>query len=123
LAGDTVEVRDGQLLINGRPLDREVIPVADQTPAMSVDGRSAYYESNGERRYTILVDDAQEAKSNVTSIKKLTVPVGSYFVLGDNRGRSRDSREFGAIPHADIVGHVLVNFWPGDTWNRFGKIR
>ena len=56
-------------------------------------------------------------------MKEQTVPVGAYFVLGDNRGRSRDSREFGAIPHSDIVGQVLVNYWPGDSWNRFGTLR
>jgi signal peptidase I len=123
LAGDTIEVREGQLLVNGQPLEREMIPVADQTQAMKVEGKQAYSEINGDRRYTILVDDGKGKKGNEMSIEKQTVPIGFYFVLGDNRSLSRDSREFGAIPHADIVGHVLVNFWPGDSWNRFGKIR
>lgn len=123
MAGDTVEVRKGQLLINGHPLNREEIPASDRTQAMNVEGEQAYYESNGDRKYTILVDDKAEAKNSEMSIEKLTVPVDSYFVLGDNRSLSKDSRHFGAIPHADIIGQVLVNFWPGDSFSRFGKIR
>ncbi len=123
MAGDTVEVREGQLLINGRPLERDLIPEGEKTLAMKGDGRQAFYESNGDRRYTILVDADEKTKANENAMKEQTVPIGSYFVLGDNRSLSRDSREFGVIPHADIVGQVFANFWPGDTWSRFGKIQ
>lgn len=121
LPGETIEVRAGQLLINGRPLDRKLVPVADETPAMRVDGKQAFYEYTGNRRYTILVDNEGESKSN--TVTEQTVPIGSYFVFGDNRDQSLDSREFGSIPHADIIGQVFINYWPGDTWRRFGSIR
>jgi signal peptidase I len=123
LAGDTVEVREGKLLINGRLLDREPIPEGEKTSAMKVVGKQAFYESNGDRRYTIFVEDDEKANSNENAMDEQKVPIGSYFVLGDNRSESRDSRQLGAIPHADIIGQVLVNFWPSESFNRFGKIR
>jgi signal peptidase I len=40
------------------------------------------------------------------------VPAGSYFLLGDNRAESCDSRIFGAVPKRDIVGRVFLVYWP-----------
>jgi signal peptidase I len=40
------------------------------------------------------------------------VPAGSYFLLGDNRAESCDSRAFGAVPKRDIVGRVFLVYWP-----------
>lgn len=41
-----------------------------------------------------------------------TVPDGSYFVSGDNRPHSSDSREFGPIPLEDFIGQALFRYWP-----------
>ena len=40
------------------------------------------------------------------------VPDDTVFVLGDNRGESVDSRSYGPVPLADIVGRVVVRLWP-----------
>lgn len=119
LPGETVEVKDGAFFINDQPLPRDPIPAGDKTPAMTAGGKNAFYERNGDRKYAILTD----AGGDAINVSKQTVPVGSYFVLGDHRGRSLDSREFGAIPQGEIVGQVVFNFRPGDTWKRFGSIR
>jgi signal peptidase I len=42
----------------------------------------------------------------------LLVPDGNYFVLGDNRPRSSDSREFGCVPEAFVRGRVDLRLWP-----------
>jgi signal peptidase I len=42
----------------------------------------------------------------------ILVPPDSYFVMGDNRGHSSDSREWGPVPLGNIVGKVLVRYWP-----------
>jgi len=42
------------------------------------------------------------------------VPKGGYFLLGDNRPQSCDSREFGSVPRRNLVGPVVALYWPPD---------
>ncbi|MBI5832932.1 MAG: signal peptidase I [Armatimonadetes bacterium] len=49
----------------------------------------------------------------------LTVPDGQVFVLGDNRPQSEDSRDFGPVPAASILGTAVYRFWP---WPKRGRL-
>ncbi len=51
----------------------------------------------------------------MTQGKEIQIPSGEYFVLGDNRGYSSDSREWGLVKKAEIVGKVLLRYWPVDS--------
>jgi signal peptidase I len=42
----------------------------------------------------------------------LVLAAGQYFVMGDNRVNSRDSRSFGPVNEQDIIGHVILRYWP-----------
>lgn len=44
--------------------------------------------------------------------QKITIPKDSYFMMGDNRSNSRDSRFFGPVPKENIVGQAFLIFWP-----------
>jgi signal peptidase I len=46
----------------------------------------------------------------------LQVAASHYFVMGDNRNNSQDSRSFGAVPASDIVGRAWIIYWPPPNW-------
>lgn len=46
-----------------------------------------------------------------------------YFVMGDNRNRSRDSRRFGPVQHEHLIGEALVRYWPPQNWGLLAKYR
>jgi len=51
-------------------------------------------------------------RSNDSTQKPVRIPKGSFFVLGDNRSASCDSRRWGPLPRADIIGRVIATYWP-----------
>ena len=42
----------------------------------------------------------------------IEVPAGHYFLMGDNRGNSDDSRYWGPVPRSQIIGRAVVTYWP-----------
>jgi signal peptidase I len=95
--GDVVEVRKGHVYVNDR-LVRE--PYVHRT----------------EGRADPTVAQASIAGSTLHDPWSLsepyTIPVGQYFVMGDNRTDSDDSRDWGTVPRSAIVGEGLATYWP-----------
>jgi len=83
---ETVEIREGRLVINGSELQVSV-------------GRWAGLPYVNQGQY------AQEGQA-------VTVPADSYFVLGDNSAASHDSRFWGFVPKQNIIGKAYKIFWP-----------
>lgn len=48
--------------------------------------------------------------------QEIVVPEGKYFVVGDNRPHSADSREFGPVPKEDFIGMAFLRYWPFDRF-------
>ncbi len=55
---------------------------------------------------------ATDCEQEICNLAEFTVPRGSYFVMGDNRGDSSDSRFWGPVPRAQIIGRVFGSYWP-----------
>jgi len=88
VAGDTVDLRDGVLYVNGKQTD--------------------YAGAHG-------VTTAQSPALTYP----LKIPADSFFALGDNRQASSDSRSFGPQPVSNIIGKVMLRFWPFDRLRFF----
>jgi signal peptidase I len=92
LPGETVESRDGVVLVNGEALDEPYLPDGVTTPP--------FYEQSG-------------------CVPSCVVPDDQVFVLGDNRGNSDASNHFGPLPFDTVVGRAFVRVWP---FSNFGGI-
>jgi signal peptidase I len=120
LPGDRVEVRAGQVLVNGKRLERDRVPPGSLPPGGTPDGGEVFEESNAGSRYRVLLGAAGE---RAPDFAEKTVPDGCCFVLGDNRDLAVDSRKFGFVPLGDVLGPVQYIYWPADGWDRFGVRR
>lgn len=106
LPGDAVHLQDGLAWVNGVPLDE---PYAVFEPAYP----DAYRDNFPTNVYSDPGVDPRwwsEMESQVED-GNLMVPKGDYFVLGDNRNFSRDSRYWGYVPRKDIVGRPLLIYF------------
>jgi signal peptidase I len=120
LPGDTVEVKDGEVIINGKRLERDRVPASSFSGISGIPQGQVFVESNAGSRYLILI-----GKEKNPDYTKTTVPEGGFFVLGDHRDRSLDSRDpdLGFIPLGNILGNVPYIYYPAGSWDRFGAVK
>jgi signal peptidase I len=117
--GDTVEGKDKVVYINGEPVphtpvngDKIMKEMDDKFKAMKLQ----FFEGTmGKKKHIYQVDEDNYYK---TDFEKTTVPEGYFFVMGDNRDYSYDSRYWGFVPHRHIKGKaILVWFSMIFPWN------
>lgn len=119
VAGDQVKIRGERLVVNGKELERDRVPDENfQHLGERVTGEVAF-ERNAGQSYLVAYGGPADGKRAPTDLEAV-IPARHVFVLGDNRDHARDSRDFGSIPVADIVGQVEYIYWPAATWSRFG---
>jgi len=126
LPGDTITYKDKRLIINGEIIrdvyDKDLNYTDRVLGPLKV---KQYRELLKNRSYTIQL--IAEKNHPSTELKKtITVPAGQYFVLGDNRDLSNDSRHFGFVAAAAITGKVAYIYFSRDQrkqdirWQRIG---
>jgi signal peptidase I len=85
LPGETIEIKDGQITISGKGNQQQILDETSYLP---------------------------NAKSTTYGNVQVTLGEKEYFVLGDNRAYSSDSRTWGTLPRENIIGKVFVRIFP-----------
>ena len=108
--------------MNGRKLERELVPRDSIAWGLRQVEGNVHYASQAGRRYRVHFTGDSVDGSAMDEIN-VTVPDRSFFVLGDNHDRSRYSWNIGSIHVGHVIGYVGSIFWPAETWLRFGVYR
>ena len=109
LGGDTIEVKNGKLIINGKPLTNEWVEKKTIVIKKEEVQGDVFWETSGNARYQIFISKQQPQKSDFGPVK---VPPYHCFVMGDNRNYSKDSRVYGALSNGAIEGKFWSIYWP-----------
>lgn len=146
LPGDTLEVRNGMLILNGRPIPRQqegtfAMPISANSPCRVVYGATpmttpnedggesclypVYRESlPGGRTYQV-IDQVENPRGD--DFGPIEVPEGRLFLMGDNRDDSMDSRfttdegGIGFVPLENVIGRATLVFWSTDGSAEYAK--
>lgn len=115
LPGDTITYRNKQLFINGdaiESVDQGVFTSSEVKCSTPSSDAKRFQEELGSVEHDILLHLGSPGRDG-----QWVVPEGHYFMMGDNRDRSNDSREWGFVPEANLMGRA-VGIWMNFDLNK-----
>jgi signal peptidase I len=103
--GDVIQMKNGSLIINGQKRGYESTARSGFTRALGSETNQYRFftEDLTGHRHTVAETPGKNAIRNFGPV---TIAAGQYFMMGDNRDNSADSRYFGFVPRTDVVGRV-----------------
>lgn len=132
MPGDTIQVTGGILHINGEPVKRELVGRSDDKDSFGVSVPVQVYEETLPNGVTHLIQEISD-DGPLDNTTEYRVPEGHYFMMGDNRDRSQDSRVLSAVgyvPFGNLIGKGEARFFsiqdnipPWQIWRWPGNVR
>lgn len=150
LPGDTIAIRSGAVFVNGRrmilasesrhsaePISAEdfgpvVVPFAGMRVDLSDSTLDTWRTMLMREGHAVAMNSDRVVVLDGIATREAVIGQDYYFVLGDNRANSRDSRHWGYVPQRNIIGEALVVYWSWESngtgdrmhirWDRVGKL-
>jgi signal peptidase I len=120
IPGDHIRMEGRNVVVNGKPLPEHQIDAVDNNDKAPLDIRGVTPRKAGESYDVYYNPDFVEedypifAKDHEGDGRELVVPAGKYFVMGDNRNNSEDSRYWGFVPRELVIGRAMFVYWSYD---------
>ncbi len=117
LPGDEIHYQEKQLYINGDPIELDAVGTyPGWADSNEMKGALIFKEYLDNKEHDILLDSRRRSQLNT-----FKVPQGKYFVMGDNRDHSNDSRFWGFVPDENLVGRAFFIWMNFSSFSRIGS--
>jgi len=118
LPGDHIQMNGRNVIVNGKPLPEHRIEAVDNNDKAPLKIANASARKPGEPYDVYYNPDFVEEDYPIFKFagngKEIVVPLGKYFVMGDNRNNSEDSRYWGFVPRDLVIGRAMFVYWSYD---------
>ena len=118
LPGDRIAMEGRNLIINGKPLPEHQIEAIDNNDKAPLNLKNATPRKPSESYDVYYNPDFTEDNYPIFRLegdgREIVIPAGKYFVMGDNRNNSEDSRYWGFVPRELVIGRAMFVYWSYD---------